>query len=147
MSKFIGKIKLGPNDTAHNEIEIELQSPETDLMFDDVEFGLYNEMEKHFPEEYYPKAEISEIFILETDSDGNENRYPVLSDEEFESKKDLYKNYSKILCLPYAVYSLTPEAKLHVCLSRYGLLDEDVFDLTMMKKLYAELKEIFKNDK
>lgn len=146
MSKFIGKVKLGPNDNAQNEVCVELEGSELDLTFDDVEVALFDKMTEIFPEDYYPKAEISEIFILETN--GNFiDRYPVLSDEEFESKKDEYKHYAKILCLPYAVYSLTPEAKLHLCLSRYGLSDEDVFDLATMKKLYAELKEIFKNDK
>ena len=63
MIKFIGKIKLGPNDIGSNEVEITYEKSETELLYDEVEDGLLIEMDKRFSHDNFPKAEIYEIFI------------------------------------------------------------------------------------
>lgn len=151
MTTFIGKIKLGPNDNGHNEVTINLNKDETELLYDEVEYALLTEMDKLFPEDDFPKAEIYEIFISKLEDDGKNYLYPVISNYEDEKRTEKFKKYqsqyNKILVLPDAVYELTPEMKLHFSLIKEGILyDNDEFDFKKMHKILMSLKESEKNN-
>jgi hypothetical protein len=145
MIKFIGKIKLGPNDIGSNEVEVTYEKSETELLYDEVEDDLLTEMDKLFPQNDFPKAEIYEIFISKIENDKKEYLYPVVSDYDVDNKTEKFKNYQskydKILVLPEAVYELTPEMKLYFSLIKQGFLNENTeFNF---EKMHALINEIF----
>lgn len=151
MTKFIGKIKLGPNDIGSNEVEVTYEKSETELLYDEVEDGLLTEMDKRFSHDDFPKAEIYEIFISKIEDDEKTYLYPVISDHDADNKTEKFKNYqskyNKILVLPEAVYELTPEMKLHFSLIEQGILDaNDEFDFVKMHNILMTTKESEKNN-
>jgi hypothetical protein len=147
MTKFIGKIKLGPNDIGSNEVVVSYEKNETELLYDEVENDLLDEMHKLFPQNYFPKAEISEIFISKyEDKCEKECLYPVVSDSEADEKTDKFKNYKtkydKILVLQSALYVLTPEMRLHFSLIEQGILNiNDEFNFEKMHNILMTTKE------
>jgi hypothetical protein len=151
MTKFIGKIKLGPNDNGHNEVAVTFNKDETELLYDEVEDELLSEMDKLFPQNDFPKAEIYEIFISKLENDGKNYLYPVISDYDADNKTEKFKSYqskyNKILVLPYAIYELTPEMKLHFSLIKQGILNvNDEFDFEKMHNILVSIKESKKNN-
>lgn len=151
MTKFIGKIKLGPNDNGHNEVAVIFDKDETELLYDEVEDGLLTEMDKLFSIDDFPKVEIYEIFISKLENDGKNYLYPVISDYDVDNKTEKFKSYqskyNKILVLPEAVYELTPEMKLHFSLIKQGILnDNSKFDFEKMHNILLSLKESKKNN-
>lgn len=144
MIKFIGKIKLGPNDIGSNEVIITYEKNETELTFDEVEDNLLIEMDKLFPQNDFPKAEIHEIFISKIEDDEKECLYPVVSDHDVDNKTEKFKRYQsqydKILVLSEAVYELTPEIKLYFSLIKQGLLTKETeFNFEKMHELISEI--------
>jgi hypothetical protein len=144
MIKFIGKIKLGPNDIGSNEVIITYEKNETELTFDEVEDNLLIEMDKLFPQNDFPKAEIYEIFISKLENDGKNYLYPVVSDHDAEEKTEKFKKYQsqydKILVLPEAVYELTPEMKLYFSLIKEDLLTKETeFNFEKMHELISKI--------
>lgn len=140
MTKFIGKIKLGPNDIGSNEVEVTYEKSETELLYDEVEDGLLTEMDKRFSHDDFPKAEIYEIFISKIEDDEKEYLYPVVTDCDAHRKTEKFKSYqskyNKILVLPEAIYELTPEMKLHFSLIEQGILNvNDAFDFKKMHNI------------
>ncbi len=146
MTKFIGKIKLGPNDNGHNEITVQFDKDENELLYDEVEDRLLTEMDKLFSIDDFPKSEIYEIFISKIEDDEKECLYPVVSDYDVDNKTEKFKSYqskyNKILVLPEAVYELTPEMKLHFSLIKQGILNENSkFDFEKMHNILMSTKE------
>jgi hypothetical protein len=144
MIKFIGKIKLGPNDIGSNEVTVTYEKSETELTFDEVEDNLLIKMDKLFPQNDFPKAEIYEIFISKLEDDKKTYLYPVVSDHDADNKTKKFKRYQsqydKILVLPEAVYELTPEMKLYFSLIKQGLLTkETVFNFKKMHTLIGKI--------
>jgi hypothetical protein len=149
MTKFIGKIKLGPNDIGSNEVVVTYEKSETEFLYDEVEDGLLTEMDKLFSHDDFPKAEIYEIFISKIEDDEKEYLYPVVSDHDADNKTEKFKSYqskyNKILVLPEAVYELTPEMKLYFSLIKQGILnDNSKFDFEKMHNILNETQEIKK---
>lgn len=146
MSEFLIKIKLGPKDNGSNKMIVKYDKTIEEMVYDDLINFLYDEMEKEFPKEDYPKADISEIFINEIEND-KKCLYPVLADSQFEKNKEKYnKDYKKILVLPEYTYELTPACKMSMMLSKHGLYDFDEYDMEKMNSLYEELKKIIGDD-
>lgn len=143
MTQFIIKIKLGPKDKGCNEMVVNYDKNVDDMVYDDLLDTVYDELVKEFPVEDYPKADISEIFIVEHENDG-EKLYPVLAESQFNENKEKYdKTYEKILVLPEYTYSLTNACKLSLILSKHGLRCEDGdFNMEKMNALYENLKKI-----
>ena len=151
MTKFIGKIKLGPNDIGSNEVVVTYEKNETELLYDEVEDGLLTEMDKRFSSDDFPKAEIYEIFISKIEDDEKEYLYPVVTDYDAHKKTEKFKSYeskyNKILVLPEAIYELTPEMKLYFSLIKQGILnDNNKFDFEKMHNILNEIKESEKNN-
>lgn len=114
--KFIGKVELSPGNIVDVEAFVESDALDN-LMYDEVFDAISDEMDKKYPEEYYPRASISEIFI---EDEGN--LYPVVDDE---AKTARYNNScEKVLVLPCYRYSLTDEAKLYQLLKDNHIIDE-----------------------
>jgi hypothetical protein len=144
MIKFIGKIKLGPNDIGSNEVEVTYEKSETELLYDEVEDSLLTEMDKRFSHDDFPKAEIYEIFISKIEDDKKEYLYPVVTDYDADNKTEKFKSYqsryNKILVLPEAVYELTPEMKLYFSLIKEGLLTKETeFNFEKMHELISKI--------
>jgi hypothetical protein len=151
MIKFIGKIKLGPNDIGGNEVSFTTDKDEYTLVYDEVEFELIDKMEKIFPLDDFPKAEICEIFISKKDDNSNDCLYPVVSEHESKNNTPKFQKYcetfDKILILPDAVYSLTPEAHLYYSLINEGLISENKeFDFVKMNKIITSISNKLKTD-
>jgi predicted alpha/beta superfamily hydrolase len=101
-------------------------------------------MDKLFPQNDFPKAEIYEIFISKLENDGKNYLYPVVSDHDAEEKTEKFKKYQsqydKILVLPEAVYELTPEMKLYFSLIKEGLLTKETeFNFEKMHELISKI--------
>ena len=146
MTKFIGKIKLGPNDNGHNEVTVQFDKDENELLYDEVEDRLLIEMDKLFSIDDFPKSEIYEIFISKIEDDEKTYLYPVISDYDVDNKTEKFKRYqskyNKILVLPEAVYELTPEMKLYFSLIKQGILNENSkFDFEKMHNILMSTKE------
>lgn len=135
---FVAYIKTSPVDSNHrsNEITVTVEKDEEHMLWDDVECAVFDVMEKMFPMEYYPKAEVHEVFIL--DHDDKAKRYPVVRENDEEAIRGLEKSreYEKFLVLPEATYSLSPEYRLFLELNDLGLIkDGTEFDIEKMRKL------------
>lgn len=142
MNKFLINIKLSSNHTGTYTMTINYDKSIEMLVYDDLLDFLYEEMEKDIPHEKYPDADISEIFILKNEN-GEEHRYPVLSESEFKNNEEIYsKKYKKTLVLPEYTYTLTPSCKLAMILSKFDLYDIEEFDVDEMDKLYEVLKKL-----
>lgn len=145
---FVATVKTSPLDRRPNlnEITVTLPKCETELLWDDVVDAAYDVMEKEFPANCYPKADIHEVFIL--DHDDNSKRYPVVRSGDAEKIKELDKSktYEKFLVLEEARYSLTPEYALFQRLQKVGLLAADeVFDFEKMREVIDGVKGYLKD--
>lgn len=143
---FVATIKTSPLDCHPelNEVTVTLDSDETELLWDDVVDAVYATMDKDFPMDCYPKAEIHEVFIL--DRDDKEKRYPVVRSDDADKIGEIEKSkgYEKFLELPEAMYSLTPEYALFLRMQNEGLVSEGIaFDGEKMRRLLDNVKDYF----
>ena len=110
--------------------EMNIEENENGIMctFDEIEFEADNMIIKEFGKDI-PIAE-TEYFIIEDDK-----RYPVKSEDEDKKIIDkCAKEYGKVLILPVAVYTLTPEMKCYMNMIKSGIIDEDTeFDYEKFK--------------
>lgn len=142
MTKFKCTVDLGPNSSAENIVYAEFDKDEFDLTYDEVIDELYSEMDEKYPTEFYPKAEIKDIFIIKHEN-GKDNEYPVLAESQNTDKYQLA--FDKILVLPEARYSLTPEMKLYMNMVKRGLIDKDhEFDFDEMHEICGEFNSYMK---
>lgn len=146
-STFVATIKTSPFDCHPelNEVTAVLDRDETELLWDDVVDAVYAAMDKGFPMDCYPKAEIHEVFIL--DRDDKAKRYPVVRSNDADKIGELEKSkgYEKFLELPEAMYSLTPEYALFLRMQDEGLVSEGTaFDGDKMRRLLDNVKDYFK---
>ena len=148
--KFACYIKESPIAKEQRfEYTLEKEGDETTLLMDDVEDGGFKILSEKYPEEYYPKAEITryEVFSKE-----NNEWCPVIGEGDTEEAtkekvKEMEKYGSKaVLALPYARYSLTAWYKLYLKLWHLGYLemseDEDGDEVpTMSAETFKQLLE------
>lgn len=144
---FVATIKTSPLDCRPelNEVTVALDMDETELLWDDVVDAVYAAMDKDFPMDCYPKAEIHEVFII--DRDDKAKRYPVVRSNDADKIGELEKSkvYEKFLELPEAIYSLTPEYALFLRMRNEGLVSkETAFDGDKMRRLLDNVKDYFK---
>lgn len=140
---FVATVKTSPLDRRPylNEITVTLPKCEAELLWDDVVDAVYGVMEKEFPFDCYPKADIHEVFIF--GHNDKSKRYPVVRSGDVEKIKELDKSktYEKFLVLEEAKYSLTPEYALFLQLQEVGLLHaDDVFDSKKMREVIDGVK-------
>ena len=117
--------------------EMNIEKNENGIMctFDEIEFEADDVIIKEFGKDI-PIVE-TEYFIIE---DGK--RYPVKSENEDKKIIDKYaKEYGKVLILPVAVYTLSPEMECYMNMIKSGIIDEDTeFD-------YEKFKNFLENNK
>jgi hypothetical protein len=155
--KFRAIVELAPNDRRGIDVECSCDGEYT-YIYDDVYDALTDRFRELYPEEYYPLAQIVDIFIFETEN-REINHYPVIAnDSEKENNIKKYeKDYKKILILECYRYCLTQEMLLYMTLVKngiiedtedYGNFDFDVYHnvLEEMKAHNKRLEEVYKED-
>jgi hypothetical protein len=154
ISKFVAYIKTSPVDEhpENHAICFTIKKSVDDILFDEVEEAVYFQMDKSFPEQYYPSADISDIFIF--DSDNDTKKYPVLCEDdkakidELQAKMKLKNaDFDKFLVLPSAIYTLTAESAVYMLLKDMGYIDEyEEFKIEDMKKIVDKVREYSKSN-
>lgn len=142
---FVGVVSISPSDNRNIEIQLEAES-ELDLLWDDVYDNLCEKLDIDFPEEFYPKAEITDIFLKMQNSETNEMEfYPVIAIES-EKQKYIEKGYKKILVLDGYSYSLSDEYFLFETLKENGLIPDDTeFNYDVMHTIINNFRNHLKN--
>ena len=123
-----------------DQIDVTLDKKATDLTYDEVYDAICNAVDaeymfsiKDFETEDDSPYNIVDIVINE---DGES--YPVISDSD-DVEQFTNSGYQKILVLPNAQYSLTPECKMWLKLKESGIIDKDApFDFA---KYHALVKQ------
>jgi len=136
---FSATVELGPDNAKTVRFDIEKPECGENLTYDEVESRAYGEIEKLYPYEFYPKSELKKLEIYCSESD---EWCEVLSESDEKRIKELTSDgKNRILILPDATYSLTPECKLWMELKDSGILDEDSeFDYGKMKNILNKIK-------
>ena len=149
ISKFVAYIKTSPVDEhpENHTIYFTIKKSVDEILFDEVEEAVYSQMDKSFPEQYYPSADISDIFIF--DSDNVARKYPVVCEDDKynidklqEKMKSKKADFNKFLVLPSARYTLTAESAVYMLLKELGYIDEyEEFKIEDMKKIVDKVRE------
>jgi hypothetical protein len=136
---FIGKIHLSPIDLMAYTVFVTFDKELKEIFYDDVVDAIYDEMEKKYPEKYYPKIKLVDIFIETTENDKC-MYYPVVGDEKYVN--DYNKLYSKVLVLPCYTYSLSDEYKLYDILIKHNIFNiNQKFEYNIMHDVLNEIKK------
>lgn len=139
---FKANVKLGPGKSEVVTFTVNLKKSDGRLTYDHVEFAAYDEIDKIYPKEYFPKTDI-DGFILIHDDWGDWS--PVVSESNMYAIEELRKShdYNRFLVLPDAHYSLTPEFSLYHKMVESKLIDEHLvpFDYEKMHKIMKMASE------
>jgi hypothetical protein len=141
--KFRAIVELAPNDRRGIDVECSCDGEYT-YIYDDVYDALTDRFRELYPEDYYPLAQIVDIFIYETEN-REINHYPVIAnDSEKENNIKKYeKDYKKILILECYRYRLTQEMLLYMTLVKYGIIDDEEyenFNFDIYHKILEDMK-------
>lgn len=121
--------------------DVVINKKDIELTYDEVEEAIMQAIDdKHgfTLDDYDDKSPYKIVDIVINSEDGES--YPVLHEDDDDSKLKKSNTYAKYLVLPYAQYSLTPEAKLWMDMKNSGLIDEDVeFDYEKFHKLIKDI--------
>ena len=138
------------NDGSNETVDFSLDKKDTSLTYDEVVDAIYDIVDKKhklgvYSYDYDPDCEydddcfdpqykIVSIVVI----DGGE-AYPVLHEDEDTSSVESSREFTKYLVLPWARYSLTPEAKLWMELIDNGIIDKDApFDFDKYHKILTK---------
>jgi len=154
MCDFVAYIKTSPIDRnpENNSIFFSIDKNEENILWDDVVDKIYGEMNKQFPEKFYPEVDIFGVFIFDHENQNGVERkkYPVVAESSKDeiSKLNKSKKYEKFLVLPEATYRLTAECAVFMKLKELGYLsDAEEFDCEDMKQIVEIVKEYVDMDK
>ena len=140
---YVADVVLGPDVRKEISFEAKIGDGEKHLSFDEILDAAYEAMEREYPEEYYPKAEIDSLSIRIVEPDGI---FRVLSETD-SKKKEILGSLGKgerYLVLGERRYSLSDEFLIFEKLMKEGVLDEDTkFNPMAMRKAL----EIFRGKK
>ena len=121
--------------------DVDIPKNELDLTYDEVEDAIYKELYAYLGinkdeacDEKYDGYKIAGIVI-----NCDDESYPVIPEDVDDSELKKSQEFTKYLVLPWATYSLTPEAKLWLSLKDNGIIDEDApFDFENYHKLVGK---------
>lgn len=133
-------VQIAPGHTEYVDFTVSpTDQPDGHLTYDTVENKAYDEIERHYPEEYFPRADISGHILIKADFGKGIEWVPVLS----ESSKDVKKALKSKLVLPDATYALSDEFMLYIEMKKNGLLPADMdFDYNVMHEKIDVLKKL-----
>ena len=141
---FRAIVELAPNDRRGIDVECSCDGEYT-YIYDDIYDALSERFRELYPENYYPLAQIVDIFIYENEN-GEANHYPVIANDnqKEDNIKKYDKKYEKILILECYRYRLTEEMLLYMSLVKYGVIENaeeyDNFDFDTYHKILEDMK-------
>lgn len=122
--------KNAPKQDVPFTVSVNADKDETSLIWDEVEMAAYDAAEELFPESDFPNMEVVEIWVVLDDGE-----FIVVNDRSDTSGIPVG---TKVLELPCALYSLTPEAKAFFEMQESGLIPQNAtFNAAEMRKILA----------
>ena len=127
ITKFIAVIEFkdGHNDTIDVDIDTsEIDESELGLTYDDVEFAVMLAVDARYG---YSPDDSQEYSIEEIRIECDDGMWPVVRETDKERREKFHADHieSKMLVLPEACYSLTPECKMFLEMQKARVIADD----------------------
>lgn len=128
-TRFSAVVEIDPGREFSREVNVtvEIDKPETEIMYDDVEDAIYDKIETTYESQYYDCDDSmgwSKIIEIVVWTDGGEP-CPVVPDSLESKINEMYSDAQQVLVLPEIRYGLTPEARMYLELQHAGIISEN----------------------